>query len=236
MEMASKVNKSDEIRRAEDLICRLRDIRSCFINTDAHGEISEIHVVAHTDRPPKLVARDVETALRAELGLEVDYKKIGISLMQDDEKNKISPLIIEELEEDIRVRFEGVNLLLSQDAIEAEVELSRNGVHAHGKARGQNTRDRALTLIAEATLSAVADLLPESPPLSLGEVKRVEISRREAIVVCVNMSEGRQQKSLVGSALVESDVNQTVLFATLDALNRLLGRLPGREPRQYEIK
>lgn len=69
------------IERAEDLILRLRDIHSCRISTDETGAVSEVHVVAATERSPKMIARDVETCLKAELNLAVDYRKIGVVII-----------------------------------------------------------------------------------------------------------------------------------------------------------
>lgn len=69
------------VERAEDLVLRIRDIQSCRISTDETGLITEVHVVAATDRPPKMIARDVETCLKAELGLLIDYRKIGVVLI-----------------------------------------------------------------------------------------------------------------------------------------------------------
>ncbi|UCF06418.1 MAG: hypothetical protein JSV33_05135 [bacterium] len=69
------------IERAEDLIMRLRDVHSCRISTDETGAITEVHVVASSDRPAKMIARDVETCLMAELGLSLDYRKIGVVLI-----------------------------------------------------------------------------------------------------------------------------------------------------------
>jgi len=74
------------IARAENLITRLRDVQSCRITTDETGQVTEVHVVACTDRSPKMIARDVETCLRAELGLYVDYRKIGVVLI-DSQKD-----------------------------------------------------------------------------------------------------------------------------------------------------
>ena len=68
----------DMIRTAEEMIIGIRDVRSCRITTDEDGDIAEVHVVASTDRQPKMVARDVESVLNAELDLSVDYKKIGV--------------------------------------------------------------------------------------------------------------------------------------------------------------
>lgn len=72
----------DLIERAEDLILRLREVRSARIYSDEEGRITEIHVVAETDRPAKLIARDVETCLKAALGVSVDYRKIGVVIME----------------------------------------------------------------------------------------------------------------------------------------------------------
>ncbi len=81
----------DIIERAENLIIRLREVQSCRIYTDESGNITEVHVVAVTDRAPKLLARDVETCLKASLGLIVDYRKIGVVVI-DPERNTIAQL------------------------------------------------------------------------------------------------------------------------------------------------
>jgi hypothetical protein len=86
--LEDKPNK-DIIERAENLIIRLREVQSCRIYTDESGNITEVHVVAITDRAPKLIARDVETCLKASLGLIVDYRKIGVVVI-DPEKNTIA--------------------------------------------------------------------------------------------------------------------------------------------------
>ena len=93
--MRDGFSEREIVYKAEDLILRLRDVRSCRIITDETGMISEIHVVASSYRPPKMIARDVETALKAELDLEIDYRKIGVVLMDpvraDDNKTEELP-------------------------------------------------------------------------------------------------------------------------------------------------
>ncbi len=80
----------DRVRRAEELIKRLRDVQSCKITTDQHGNFSEIHVVASGDRPPKMIARDVESCLKAKMSMDVDYRKIGVVMIDrlDGEKRE----------------------------------------------------------------------------------------------------------------------------------------------------
>jgi len=76
----------DLIERAEDLIVRLREVQSARIYADEQGAISEIHVVAVTDRAPKLIARDVEGCLKAMLGITIDYRKIGVVVIDPDKE------------------------------------------------------------------------------------------------------------------------------------------------------
>jgi hypothetical protein len=85
------IPNKDLIERAENLIIRLREVQSCRIYTDEAGNITEVHAVAITDRAPKLLARDVETCLKASLGLVVDYRKIGVVVI-DPEKNTIAKM------------------------------------------------------------------------------------------------------------------------------------------------
>ena len=83
--MSSKRFTPDVIARAEELVGRIQGISSCRITTDDAGEITEVHVVAEGRKPAKLVARDVETCLKAELSIHVDYKKIGVVIFDSAE-------------------------------------------------------------------------------------------------------------------------------------------------------
>ncbi len=129
----------DIISRAEQVVSSIRGISSCRISTDAAGEISEVHVVATTRKSPKLVARDVETCLAAEMGIAVDYRKIGVvffesSTSADREKHDatrpteetVAEFPVEEFAS--RFSFQSVNVFISQQGVQAEVELVRNGV------------------------------------------------------------------------------------------------------------
>ena len=75
------------VERAEALASRIVGISSCKIATDETGEITEIHVVATSTKPAKLVARDIESCFKAELGIQVDHKKIGVVLFEQAEDN-----------------------------------------------------------------------------------------------------------------------------------------------------
>ena len=76
--MSEQQVNPEEVRRAEALVSRLRGISSCRISTGPGGDVTEVHVVSNGDKSPKLVARDVESLLKAEMGIDVDYRKIGV--------------------------------------------------------------------------------------------------------------------------------------------------------------
>ncbi|TPW11102.1 MAG: hypothetical protein FD129_1750, partial [bacterium] len=71
------------VERAESLILSLRDVTGVDIAASG-DDILEINILASGDRPPKQIARDVRSALRAELRLEVDHRKISVAQRRDD--------------------------------------------------------------------------------------------------------------------------------------------------------
>ncbi|MBN1883955.1 MAG: hypothetical protein JW876_00355 [Candidatus Krumholzibacteriota bacterium] len=95
--MPTDMPEREFIEKAEDLVTRLRDVQTCRISSDGKGSISEIHVVATSDRPAKMIARDVETCLKAELACEIDYRKIGVVLIDPPrEAARPQPALVEE--------------------------------------------------------------------------------------------------------------------------------------------
>jgi len=71
------------VKRAENLIAGLTGVLSASIVVTPQGEISEIHVLAQPDVPPKQVVRNIESALMAQLGVRVDHRKISVAQTAD---------------------------------------------------------------------------------------------------------------------------------------------------------
>lgn len=247
-----------EIRRAQELVGRIRGVSSCRISTDDAGEITEVHVVATSDKAPKLVARDVESCLKAEMGLDVDHRKIGVVIFDEVSEpphqrednmrpyldNETSPLdgaedgVVELPVEEYASRFvfRSVNVHLSENTVRAEVELTRDGGTAFGSAQTDGPGSPTFDVIAEATLQAVTEYLDENTRLCLRRVRRVALDEAVAFIVLVDLLTGREQKSLVGASILSGNESQTVVFATLDAVNRILGKLDIRSSVEYKIR
>ena len=69
---------------AQRWICQINGVRECKIDLDESGEIAGVHVVAGMEREPRHIVRDVEGLLKARLGMDVYYKKIGVVQMVDE--------------------------------------------------------------------------------------------------------------------------------------------------------
>ncbi len=237
----------DIIARAEVLASRIVGISSCKITTDETGEITEIHVVATTHKPAKLVARDVESCFKAELGIDLDHKKIGVVMFDPSEETHPEqhphPLDHEEpieefpiVEHPARFVFRSVNLFISESNVKAEVELTRNDTETFGSAASSRGASNQWEVIAEATLKAISEFLDESIRLCLVDVLQVQLGDQKAMLVGVDLVQSRDRKSLAGCSVVSSDEAQTVVYATLDAVNRVVGKLQPKGSIEYKIQ
>lgn len=135
-----------------------------------------------------------------------------------------------------RVRFVSANLFVSGLKTTAQVELSWQGMTRLGSATGASARDNAHRLLSAATLNALIPFLGEDVTLAPHEVEFVDLGRQEVVVVTVKLLGQRSEKTLVGSCTVEQDVAQSVVYATLASVNRVLGGLRSREPVEYELR
>jgi len=64
----------------------------------------------------------------------------------------------------------------------------------------------------------------------------VRLGRQEVVIVTVKLLAQRSEKTLVGACTVEQDVAQSVVYATLAAVNRVLGGLRPQERVEYELR
>jgi hypothetical protein len=262
--MASQQFTPDEIAKAEGKVGRIKGIEACRISSDEKGTITEVHVVASSDKPARLIARDVESCLKAEMNMDVDHRIIGVVMFDSPEPdtgieeqpqsrkgpdtsvNPETPAVAIVTEEPVlefpveeyasRFAFRSVNLFLSHNGTRAEVELSRDDVAAYGKSDSSRPGRSPFAEIADATLNAVSEFLDETTRLCLGDVRRVAVDDTHVIVAKVDLVTARDRKSLAGASVIAGNENQTVVFATLDAVNRVLGKLDFKSAVEYKIR
>ena len=221
-------NPKSRFTVAERLIRKLRDVSSCEIRTAPDGSIEVIHVTARAGRSPKQIARDIESILSAEENIRVDHRKISIAQYGEGAVSSAEAALD-------RVVVAGMSLHQSGAAFEAEVTLGSGELSATGQAAGSNTRGESRRLIAQATLDAITKLTTQDPRFSLGELEERDLGSRRILLVCVNQIDGREERSFLGCCEIGNDPGRAVVYAVLDAVNRVVSTLPPREPVEYEI-
>ncbi len=230
--------------RAEAAIRRLRDIEGVSVLSTG-DTIREVHVVTRSDRAPKLIVRDVQTVLRTDLGVTIDHRVVSVAQAGPDSA-KLPPerFPIEDVfatEEPVhvpheRIRFESVNLFVAGARTQAQVELRWKGLPRMGSATGWSTRDESHRLVAQAAAGAVQEFLADPVALSVQTVEFVDVGRHRLVVVALSMLVHRQERLLSGTCLVTQDTPQSVVLATLSALNRVVGGMAIKEPTEYVLR
>lgn len=233
--------------KAETTIRRLREVESVSVLADG-PDIREIHVLTSSERPPKNLVRDIQTVLRAGLGLDIDHRVVSIARAQpqgDAERRALdvaaplAPPVAEAPEpatRDERIRFESVNLFVSGPRTQAQVELRWRGLPRIGSASGWSTRDESHALVAQATAAAVQEFLADPVALRVAGVDFCSIGGSRLAVVSLALLTNRQEKLLTGSCPIEQDTPQAVVLATLTALNRVVSGLRAKEPIEYVLR
>jgi hypothetical protein len=217
----------------------------------AEGEdIREIHILTSSARPPKNLVRDIQTVLRAGLGLDIDHRVVSIARAQPQGAAERAaapvragapepgpaPEAPDEPARDERIRFESVNLFVSGPRTQAQVELRWRGLPRIGSASGWSTRDESHALVAQATAAAVQEFLADPVALRVAGVEFCTIGRNRLVVVSMALLASRQEKLLTGSCAIEQDTPQAVVLATLTALNRVISGLRAKEPIEYVLR
>ncbi|MEJ5251380.1 MAG: hypothetical protein HPY54_09155 [Chthonomonadetes bacterium] len=197
--------------QVEGVIRQLREVLSARVIVDRSGAIQEIHVLVSSNRSPKQVVRDIESALLASHGIVVDHRKISVAQLQGTLLRSVRN----------RLRVVDVELAVNGTKAEATVHLQRGSETFTGQAAGQGSQPNQLRLIATATVRAVEQACRMTDQIAVEEINpNVVVAGRQLVVAVVNMLSQYGEDVLTGSALVRNDVNRAVVNAVLDALNR----------------
>lgn len=199
------------VEQIEKIIRQLRDVLSARVVADKQGVIQEIHVLISSERSPKQVVRDIESALFAAKGIVVDHKKISVAQMQATMLNSIQN----------RLRVSDVVLSVNGTKAEATVYLQRGSEVFTGQASGQGSQMNQLRLIATATVRAIEQACKITDQIAVEDISpNVMLAGRQVVATVINVLSQQGEDVLTGSALVRNDLNRAVVNAVLDALNR----------------
>ena len=210
---AQRVSAAD----IEAVIRSLTNVNSTRVVVGDDGSIREIHVLTDSSRTPKQLVRDVESALQAQFGLELDHKKVSIAQTQNGKQPRFA---------DSRLKFSDVSISLNGIQAQAAVRLKMNGQTFEGQASGPSSGHGQIRLISSATLKAVESWGGGGIALVLEDINpSVTLSGQTLVVVFVNMITPKGEDLLSGSAVMKQDLWKAVVNATLDAVNLRLGTI-----------
>jgi hypothetical protein len=215
--------------RIEEVLRTLPEIQAAKVTCDSHGAITEIHLVAPESVNPKATVRNVESLLKAALGLDVDHRVISVAQVRMDEALK-APLwsrTARPASIPSRVRFIEVNFTSEAPfKVRAQVVLEWGGESFSGTAVDTSTARSRPRLAARATCDALESFLERNIAFSLEHFQILDTPVGSVALACLrNLTREGRQRTLVGSALIEDDPNQAAVLAVLDALNRMMLRV-----------
>jgi hypothetical protein len=207
------------LEEIEQTLCMISEIKAARIVASSYGAIQEIHVLALPSKSPKQLVRDIESTIMASFGIEIDHKKISIAQLGeeiiDDKPKAAQPRARIDY---IHTRADGVNAHVA-------VNLEFGDQSHEGMAEGPASRSGRSRLVANATLDAVRKYLGSDLGFALEDVSVIQLGHERVAVSCVVVVTPLGEQAFAGSALVKANENDSIVRATLDAINRRLGFL-----------
>ena len=231
------------LRDAEDLVRSLTGVKSASVRGGAHGDLTEIRVVAESTVAPAEVVRNIQSALLARFGISVAAGKIKVTAAGKQGgaagRDNGRRLAAQEAEPTVRIlsrpdprpRLEQVEFQREHPGhVRCRVTLSLDDHVVTGEAEGFEANGMSLEVAARAAVEAMRLLAgPEAAPLVLDGVSRVDIAGRDHVVAAVQARQGRMIKVLAGAAAVDDSAEYAAALAALQATNRWVsGRLWSR--------
>ncbi len=186
-------------------------------------EVSEIHVLSDSRRHPKQIVRDIESTLAAQMGIQIDWKKVSIAQI-DDYENPKHRLVLDTL----HVKMKG-------DTAEIQVELLEGENSLVGSVAGLASQRQRLRSAVMATLEAVQGSLSTATHLSIEDVGIVNTTDAKAVITIVLVVREKREELLVGCAYVRRDEVEAAARATLCALNRRLEQFYADEAQATDL-
>lgn len=214
-----------KVEEIEAALADVGEIKAARVVASHDGVIQEIHVLALPTKQPKQLVRDIESTLMAQFGIPIDHKKISIALLGRD---AIKPEI-EETEADrstlARPRICSINATVSGVQASASVALEIGGTEYVGNSSGPASQTGRLRLVALAALDAVSQYTDATISFALEDVAILKLGREKVAVACIALVSSLGEQTFSGSAMVRQNDNDSVVRATLDAINRRMGFL-----------
>jgi hypothetical protein len=213
----------------EEALRAVPGIRQASVVTTAEAEPIEVHVVADTAKPAKNYVRDVQAVGQAQFDLDVDHRIVSIVQIPPGQADPAEAGSVEapaapEAEADQalpRPALTSIAVHRAGSDAEVTVQLAISGEVFTGVATGPSAPIHRPRIVAQATLSALTELL--GIPCQIESAQVLEIGLRQVAISTLMVSIPRLgEQVLCGSALVRGDAEDAIARSVLAAVNRRL--------------
>lgn len=199
-----------DIAAFQEKISRIDGVEAARV-VAANGHIDEIHVLARRNKPPKQVVRDVQSLGQALFGTNIDRRIVSVVQLADSV-----------LDSGSRPALVDVSESTDSNRTEVTVTLKWKERLLVGQSTGAAATATRWRLVAEATLEAVRQAIHHDVGLGVASMDLPTLGSRQLAIAQVVVVTETSERTLIGSAYVESDESHAVVRSVLDALNRLL--------------
>lgn len=210
------------IAEIEQALSEVSEIKAARVVATPEGLIQEIHVLALPSKSPKQLVRDIESSIMARFGIPIDHRKISIAQLGADAA-PVEPVAAPQVE--VRARIISINTEVSGVHASSTVVLEIEGDTYTGESSGPASVTGRQRLVATATLNAVEQFMHGSFGFALEDVGILQLGRERVAVSCFVLVTSLGEQAFAGSALVRQNEKDSIVRATLDAINRRLGFL-----------
>jgi hypothetical protein len=210
------------MKRIENLISGLTGVLSARVVVTPLGEVSEVHVLTRSGIQPKQVARNIESALMAQLGFRIDYRKISVA--QTADVRPIEALQDEAISERAKKRivvFKGLEVRPAEKPgrVQMKVKLAFGETEAESQELGTDTMRNRVETAARAAAACLDQLLPDNS-VALEGAQILDAFDRKFVLVAVHGLGGREAQLLTGTCEIRESAERSAVLAVLDATNR----------------
>ena len=197
----------------QELICRLEGVQAAQVVFAENGMPCEIHVLAGPEKSSKSLVRDIQSALTAQFGVQVDHRIISVAQLSEG----LVP------RGDFRLAHTGLEIKSAGGRVSASVTLARGCDTYTGHGESANTPFARRRCVSEAALAAVNRAAGETC-FELASVDAVTLAGQGIVVAQVySLRDGQR---LLGRAFLNEDPDNAAVHSVLSAVNRRLSVLP----------
>ena len=219
----------DEKRTPNDLyrslLLKLPDVFAANILIDDDETVREIHIVAGLSRNPKLISRDVQSALLAAFDLRVDHRVISIAqLAANPFEEQEQP---EHTQEVIRIQCMEVSTRVEEKRYHVSVRLRHGEQDFHGEAVCRNTMNQCTRAAVQATLNAVHGFLGIEDMFTILATQSSTVGSTGVALTLLEYAHAKENRLLIGAAQQGENMAVSFVKSALDAMNRSLSIVAG---------